>query len=54
MNYLITGTALFLFISYWVFMGFYFKADTKAILVGLLIALSERISSQKSTQKILE
>lgn len=54
LNYLITGTALFLFISYWVFMGFYFKADTKAILVGLLIALSERISSQKSTQKILE
>jgi hypothetical protein len=54
LNYLITGTALFLFISYWVFMGFYFKADTKAILVGLLFALSERIASKKSTQKILE
>jgi hypothetical protein len=54
LNYLITGTAIFLFISYWVFMGFYFKADTKAILVGLLFALSERIASKKSTQKILE
>ena len=43
-NYLLTGTAIFLFISYWVFMGFYFKADTKAILIGLLLAYSERLS----------
>ena len=34
-NYLLTGTAIFLFISYWVFMGFYFKADTKSILIVL-------------------
>jgi hypothetical protein len=45
-NYLFTGTALFLFISYWVFMGFYFKADTKAILIGLLLAYSERLSKE--------
>jgi len=43
-NYLLTGTAIFLFISYWVFMGFYFKADTKAILIGLLLAYSERLT----------
>ncbi len=54
LNYLITGTAIFLFISYWVFMGFYFKADTKAILIGLLFALSERIKLNATTQKISE
>lgn len=54
LNYLITGTALFLFISYWVFMGFYFKADTKAILLGLIFALSERIKLNNPTQKLLE
>ena len=43
-NYFLTGTAIFLLISYWVFMGFYFKADTKAILIGLLLAYSERLS----------
>lgn len=43
-NYLLTGTAIFLFISNWVFMGFYFKADTKAILIGLLLAYAERLS----------
>ena len=42
-NYLLTGTAIFLFVSYWVFMGFYFKADTKAIFIGLLLAYSERL-----------
>ena len=41
-NNLMIGTGLFLFISYWVFMGFYFKADTKAILLGLLIAFAEK------------
>lgn len=54
LNYLITGTALFLFISYWVFMGFYFKADTKAILLGLIFAFSERIKSKNINSKLLE
>lgn len=40
-NYIFIGTILFLFISYWVFMGFYFKADTKSILIGLMIAYVE-------------
>lgn len=39
-NQLLVGTAIFLFVSYWVFMGFYFKADTKSILIGLLLAYS--------------
>ncbi len=47
-NYLLTGTALFLFISYWVFMGFYFKADTKSILVGLLLAYAEKIKRENT------
>lgn len=42
-NNLIVGTAIFLFLSYWVFMGMYFKADTKAILLGGLFAYRERI-----------
>lgn len=54
LNYLITGTALFLFISYWVFMGFYFKADTKAILLGLIFAFSERIKPKNINSKLLE
>ncbi|MEZ4876077.1 MAG: hypothetical protein R2805_00765 [Flavobacterium sp.] len=40
-NLLLVGTGLFLIISYWVFMGFYFKADTKSILVGFLLCLRE-------------
>jgi len=43
-NFLLTGTAVFLFMSNWVFMGLYFKADTKAIVIGLLFAFSERLS----------
>jgi hypothetical protein len=48
-NYLFTGTAFFLFISYWVFMGFYFKADTKSILIGLLLAYAEKIKRENTT-----
>lgn len=41
-NRLIIGTTIFLFISYWVFMGLYFKADTKSILIGLIFAYTEK------------
>jgi hypothetical protein len=41
-NHLLIGTTLFLFISYWVFMGLYFKADTKSILIGLIFAFIEK------------
>lgn len=40
-NFLMIGTAVFMIISAWVFMGFYFTADTKAILVGLFICYRE-------------
>ncbi len=42
-NYIMVGTAIFMFISAWVFMGFYFTADTKAILVGLFICYREKL-----------
>ena len=41
-NYMLVGSVLFLWLSYWVFMGFYFKADTKSILIGLLLAAFEK------------
>ena len=40
-NLLFMGTAVFLIVSYWVLMGFYFTRDSKAIIVGLLIAYKE-------------
>ncbi|MCZ8144481.1 hypothetical protein [Flavobacterium sp.] len=52
-NYFFIGTILFLFISYWVFMGFYFKADTKSILIGLMIAYVENKRRQLKDKKIL-
>ena len=42
LNHLIVGTILFLLLSYWVFMGLYFKADTKSIVIGLIIAVYEK------------
>lgn len=41
-NRLLVGTGFFLLISYFVFLGFYFKFDTKAILIGFIIAIMER------------
>lgn len=46
LNNLLLGTALFLILSNWVFMGLYFKVDNKAILIGYLIAYRERIAKQ--------
>lgn len=45
-NYLMIGTGIFMLISAWVFMGFYFLADTKSILVGLLIYGREMFNRQ--------
>lgn len=36
-NKLFVGTGLFMFVSCWVFMGFYFIADTKSLFLGFLI-----------------
>lgn len=54
-NYVFIGTILFLFISYWVFMGFYFKADTKSILIGFIIAYVENKRQQlKNDGKLIQ
>jgi hypothetical protein len=41
-NLLFIGTGVFLFISNWVFLGFYNLTETKSILVGFLIAYREK------------
>lgn len=40
-NLLLMGTAVFLLVSNWVLMGYYFTADSKSILVGFLLAYKE-------------
>ena len=40
-NYLLVGTAVYLLVSNWVLMGYYFTEDSKSILVGLFIAYKE-------------
>jgi hypothetical protein len=42
-NRLLIGTGVFLFISNWVFLGFYNLFDTKTILMGLLFAHIEQL-----------
>jgi hypothetical protein len=38
---LMIGSGIFMIVSYWVFMGYYFKADNKSILIGFLICYRE-------------
>lgn len=40
-NFLLIGTSIFLIISNWVLMGYYFTDDSKSIIVGFLIAYKE-------------
>lgn len=40
-NLLLTGTAVFLIVSNWVFMGLYLKLDNKSILLGFMICYRE-------------
>lgn len=51
-NFLIVGTGVYLFISYWVFMGFYFTVDTKAVIFGFLVRYRENIA-RAVTNRIL-
>jgi hypothetical protein len=46
-NLLLVGTGLFMFVSCWVFMGFYFIADTKSLFLGFLICY-KAMAEQKS------
>lgn len=50
-NLLLMGTSIFLIISYWVFMGLYFKLDNKSIIIGFLIAMREIIIKRNNYQK---
>ncbi|MES2545373.1 MAG: hypothetical protein V4548_10840 [Bacteroidota bacterium] len=45
-NLLFLGTGVFLFLSNWVFLGFYNLIDTKTIFLGFLIAYSEKIKNE--------
>lgn len=45
-NLLFIGTGVFLFVSNWVFLGFYNLTETKSILIGFLIAYREKINNQ--------
>lgn len=40
-NFLLTGSAIFLIVSNWVFMGLYLKLDNKSILIGFLLCYRE-------------
>lgn len=42
-NLIFVGTGVFLFISNWVFMGFYNLVDTKTVIIGFLIAYREQL-----------
>jgi hypothetical protein len=42
-NYIFVGTGVFLFISNWVFLGFYNQIDSKSLIVGYLFAMKNQI-----------
>ena len=50
-NLLMVGMGIFMIMSYWVFMGFYFKADNKAILLGMLICYKEIVFAKHKISK---
>jgi hypothetical protein len=45
-NLLFIGTGIFLFVSNWVFLGFYNLTESKSILIGFLIAYREKMNNQ--------
>jgi len=47
LTYLLVGTGIYMILSYWVFMGFYFVADTKSIVVGFIICYRENLIRSK-------
>lgn len=46
-NYLLTASGIYLIISNWVFLGFYFKMDTKSVFIGFILGLRYIISKQR-------
>jgi len=47
LTYLLLGTGIYMILSYWVFMGFYFVADTKSVVIGFIICYRENLIRQK-------
>jgi hypothetical protein len=52
LTYLLVGTGVYMILSYWVFMGFYFVVDTKSIVVGFLIAYRENLIREKNAAAV--
>ncbi|MXN92580.1 hypothetical protein GR160_15230 [Flavobacterium sp. Sd200] len=53
LNYLMTGTGLFLVMSYWVFMGLYFVPDSKSVIIGFLIRYRENVIASLKNPKLI-
>lgn len=51
LNMLLIGTAIFLIVSNWVFMGLYLKLDNKSILLGFIICYREILMKEKNQQE---
>ena len=52
LNYLMTGTGIFLIMSYWVFMGLYFVPDSKSVVIGFLIRYRDNLYLVAKTRKL--
>ena len=50
-NLLLIGSAVFLIVSNWVFMGLYLKLDNKSILLGFMICYREILMKNENLQK---
>jgi hypothetical protein len=50
-NLLLIGSAVFLIVSNWVFMGLYLKLDNKSILLGFMICYREFLIKNENLQK---
>ena len=48
LNLLMIGSGLYMIISCWVFMGYYFAADTKSIFFGLIICYREFVLKENN------
>jgi hypothetical protein len=51
-NWFFVGSGIYMLASYWVFMGFYFIADTKSLLFGFLICYREMALNRNSQPKV--
>jgi hypothetical protein len=50
LNLLLIGTAIFLIVSNWVFMGVYLKLDNKSILIGFMLCYREILVRKQNQQ----